>query len=146
MCIILQRCSACLFVRRICTFHCCACRFLTPLTEGHCNCQVLRVYASRLCFYCDSQSDPSLRDQVAEVWPETKLLYSCRGIVSSSSGFHRGSQEGHATHAERAVSSDVVILNMLPGRNGNRKQYRRRRSTPGSSTFKQRSRSIFFAF
>ena len=29
--------------------------------------QILQVYASRLCFYCDSQSDPSMQDQVAEV-------------------------------------------------------------------------------
>lgn len=29
--------------------------------------QILEVYASRLCFYCDSQSDPTMRDQVAEV-------------------------------------------------------------------------------
>lgn len=29
--------------------------------------QILQVYASRLCFYCDSQSDLSMQDQVAEV-------------------------------------------------------------------------------
>lgn len=29
--------------------------------------QILEVYGSRLCFYCDSQTDPNMQDQVAEV-------------------------------------------------------------------------------
>ncbi|CAM9722904.1 unnamed protein product [Ectocarpus sp. 12 AP-2014] len=29
--------------------------------------KILEVYGSRLCFYCDSQTDPNMRDQVAEV-------------------------------------------------------------------------------
>ncbi|CAM9615361.1 unnamed protein product [Ectocarpus fasciculatus] len=29
--------------------------------------KILEVYGSRLCFYCDSQTDPNMQDQVAEV-------------------------------------------------------------------------------